>query len=903
MGLYPQLLFFLVLLGVFYHPLSSSSSSYNHSFFTSASNVNVNESKEDESSEQQTQKQRLLSQQQKHAVVSLWKTVNYAFDKKKNEKRRSSSLPQISSILLNEEKSTSTSTFELDSNVTIEYIESTGTINVLIEDEEIPHTSFSGNFLKAYEKTRVIAESSGSQDLYTEEKGREDAIQSCDVTSISDVTLLDEDDNNIVQVIGSLASSSESDSDCSDGVTFLMQLWVNETIQFDITFTNNENDSLNIMELVIDSTADEKIYGLGMQLTHLNFKGLSCVPIWVTEPGNGRGIPVFTEIINLGGGGDADPKPKLSGTEFTTSFPMPYFMTVSPSEKPVRGFLLNNQEFVKFHFDEDDFSKIEMWYEYGTSVMSGHLFKTKTNNSSNNEIKDIITELTSVTGRMKPVVDFMNEGAVMRMHGGSQKIYDRIEAVQNAGVNLSAVWIEDWAGELETWLSGLIMLNRLLWNWNPNRNLYPDWEDFVQTLNDQGIKVLIYFNPYFVNMNNIPQEAQDGVCPENYQEKVQRCDPECIDCGNTGTNYDTLHYDQISQLDSNAFLHYKDDELYQVDYGGFDASLLDLTNPDAWNYMKDLMKEQVDLGVAGWMADFGEGLPIKNNQDTKKPVEIYSGVNALLYHNQYAKDWAQLNLEVIEETSSSTNNTETNVTFFSRSGYTGSQSIVPMFWLGDQLPTWDRKDGLKTVMNGYLASALSGIPIVHSDIGGFTAIVRLFARSEQLLIRWIELEAFTSPAFRTHESNSRLWCSTLQVDSNENLLQMFAKFSQVYAILAPYRTSLMEEAYETGVPLVRPLFMEFPDDEKTHCSTFDLQFMLGSEFLVAPVLDNFKKKQDVYFPSTTLTDNWVHLFTGETYKGVAGQVVTVDAELGTPPVFYMEGSSIGEYYAPLIQAL
>lgn len=891
MGLYPHLLFFLVLLGVFYHPPSSSSSSYNHSFFTSA--FNVNESRKDE---HEQQKQILLSFSHQNAVVSLWKTVNYAFNKKKQ--RRSSSLSQISSILLNEKKSTST--FELDSNVTIEYIESTGTINVVIEDQETPHTSFSGNFLRAYEKTRVIAESSGSQDLYTEEKG-EDSIQSCDVTSISDVTLLEEDNNNIVQVVGSLDSSSSSNSDCSDGATFLMQLWVNETIQFDITFTNNENDgssSLNIMELVIDSTADEKIYGLGMQLTHLNFKGLSCVPIWVTEPGNGRGIPLISEIINVGGGGEADPKPKLSGTEFTTSFPMPYFMTVS-SEK-VRGFLLNNQEFVKFHFDEDDFIKIEMWYEYGTSVMSGHLFKTKTN--SDNEIKDIITELTSVTGRMKPVVDYMNEGAVMRMHGGSQKIYDRIEAVQNAGVNLSAVWIEDWAGELETWLGSILMLNRLLWNWNPNRNLYPDWEDFVSTLNDQGIKVLIYFNPYFVNMNNIPQEAQDGVCLDNYQEKVQRCDPECIDCGNTGTNYDILHYDQISQLDSNAFLHYEDGELYEVEYGGFYASLLDLTNPDVWNYMKDLMKEQVDLGVAGWMADFGEGLPIKNNQKTESPVEIYSGANALLYHNQYAKDWAQLNLEVIEETSS--NNTETNVTFFSRSGYTGSQSIVPMFWLGDQYPTWDRKDGLKTVMNGYLASALSGTPIVHSDIGGFTAIVRVFARSEQLLIRWIELEAFTAPAFRTHESNSRLWCSTLQVDSNDNLLQMFAKFSQVYAILAPYRTTLMEEAYETGVPLVRPLFMEFPNDEKTHCSTFDLQFMLGSEFLVAPVLDNFKKKQDVYFPSTTtLTDNWVHLFTGETYNGVAGQVVTVDADLGTPPVFYMEGSSIGEYYAPLIQAL
>ena len=77
------------------------------------------------------------------------------------------------------------------------------------------------------------------------------------------------------------------------------------------------------------------------------------------------------------------------------------------------------------------------------------------------------------------------------------------------------------------------------------------------------------------------------------------------------------------------------------------------------------------------------------------------------------------------------------------------------FWLGDQMVTWDAYDGLQAALKGLITGGISGIPLNHSDIGGYTSISALtvgFTRELNLLERWTELNTF-SPAFRTHEGN------------------------------------------------------------------------------------------------------------------------------------------------------
>jgi alpha-glucosidase len=123
-------------------------------------------------------------------------------------------------------------------------------------------------------------------------------------------------------------------------------------------------------------------------------------------------------------------------------------------------------------------------------------------------------------------------------------------------------------------------------------------------------------------------------------------------------------------------------------------------------------------------------------------VVLYSGADPKRYHNRYAEEWAETNREAIREAGRGE-----DIVFFNRSGYTRSPRYCTLFWLGDQLVDWNKHDGIKSAVTGLLSSGLSGYALEHSDIGGYTAIDNFllkYHRSKELLMRWIELGAFTA---------------------------------------------------------------------------------------------------------------------------------------------------------------
>ena len=213
--------------------------------------------------------------------------------------------------------------------------------------------------------------------------------------------------------------------------------------------------------------------------------------------------------------------------------------------------------------------------------------------------------------------------------------------------------------------------------------------------------------------------------------------------------------------------------------------------------------------------------------------------------------------------------------FFSRSAFTKSPGQTKLFWLGDQLVTWDDKDGLKTAVIGLLSSGLSGFSLNHSDIGGYTTITNPIAnyhRSKELMMRWIELSSM-NVVMRTHEGNQPE--KNHQWNTDEETIKHFAKFTQLHTILAPYRRKLMNEAYETGVPVVRPMALEFSDREARDLSA---QFMLGADILYAPVLDQGRVEVRVYLPS----DEFKLASSGRSFKKGWH---TVAAPMGRPAIF------------------
>lgn len=209
------------------------------------------------------------------------------------------------------------------------------------------------------------------------------------------------------------------------------------------------------------------------------------------------------------------------------------------------------------------------------------------------------------------------------------------------------------------------------------------------------------------------------------------------------------------------------------------------------------------------------------------------------------------------------------------------------------MTTWDRYDGLASVVMALLSSGLSGFSSVHSDIGGYTMVYQVgglirILRTRELMQRWIEMSAFSDAVFRTHEGN--LPDYGCQVYDDGEIANFFAHFAKVHAALWSYRQQLLEEAVQKGTPLVRALFLHYPSDPVT--LTLERQFMLGTEYIVCPVLQEGERSVECYLPAGS--GNWVHLWDCDMplqeTKDDSGKWVECSAELRFPCVFYKEGS-------------
>jgi alpha-glucosidase len=225
-----------------------------------------------------------------------------------------------------------------------------------------------------------------------------------------------------------------------------------------------------------------------------------------------------------------------------------------------------------------------------------------------------------------------------------------------------------------------------------------------------------------------------------------------------------------------------------------------------------------------------------------------------------------------------------------RAGHTGVQAHCPLLWAGDQSVDFSRHDGIGTVVTAALSSGLVGNAFSHSDVGGYTSLFGN-VRSEELILRWYELGAF-SPVFRTHEGNRP--DDNLQIDSNADLIAGFVRWSRVHAMLAPYVATIVAEAQATGLPAQRALFLHFPEDRETF--TIQDQFLYGGDVMVAPVIEAGAIMRKVYLPG----EGWRHMWSGQDY-GPGWH--DVPAPIGTPPVFYRPDSAFAALFAQIAQGL
>lgn len=137
---------------------------------------------------------------------------------------------------------------------------------------------------------------------------------------------------------------------------------------------------------------------------------------------------------------------------------------------------------------------------------------------------------------------------------------------------------------------------------------------------------------------------------------------------------------------------------------------------------------------SGWMSDFGECLPFDAQDQPGMPAPA-------ALHSQYPLLWQQQNKQAVADAGKAA-----SVAYFSRSASLMSPGSSSLMWMGDQLVTWDRFDGLQSAIVGSLSAGYSGLTLTSSDIGGYTSLdvsILHYIRSAELLHRWCESEAFS----------------------------------------------------------------------------------------------------------------------------------------------------------------
>lgn len=284
------------------------------------------------------------------------------------------------------------------------------------------------------------------------------------------------------------------------------------------------------------------------------------------------------------------------------------------------------------------------------------------------------------------------------------------------------------------------------------------------------------------------------------------------------------------------------------------GTLIDFTHPGAVTWWQALHRPLLEQGVAVFKTDFGEDIP--------HDVQFHDGRTGREVHNLYPLLYQKAVFDVTKEVTGSQ-------MIWGRSGWAGGQRF-PVHWGGDPVCTFSAMAG---TLRAGLSYGLSGVPFWSHDIGGFAG-----TPTPEVFIRWAQFGLLSSHA-RCHGTTPREpW--EFGADA-EHIFRMFSKLR--YALM-PYLYHLAVEAATTGLPLMRAMVLEFPEDPA--CYTIDTQYMLGSDLLVAPVLHP-AGRAEVYLPH----GRWYHHFTHEVFEG--GRWLQLrDVPLTQMPLFLRAGACL-----------
>ncbi|KAL3489987.1 glycosyl hydrolases family 31-domain-containing protein [Aspergillus germanicus] len=352
-----------------------------------------------------------------------------------------------------------------------------------------------------------------------------------------------------------------------------------------------------------------------------------------------------------------------------------------------------------------------------------------------------------------------------------------------------------------------------------DKDYFPDAKGQLERIKNRGIHICVWINSYIAQESSIFDEAAD----------------------------------------KGYLLKRTDGSVWQYDFWQAGMGFVDFTNPDACKWYQSKLQALIDMGVDSFKTDFGERIPTGD-------VVYFDGSSPEKMHNYYAFLYNKVTFEVLEK-----NFGAHKAALFARSATAGCQRF-PVHWGGDPYSTFE---AMAETLRGGMSLALSGFGYWAHDIGGFEG-----KPDPALFKRWVAFGLFSSHS-RLHGSGS--FRVPWLIDSTGEADKVLKHFVQTKHSLMPYLYSSAIETHQTGVPMLRAMFLEYPEDPMVW--HLDMQYFLGDSLLVAPVF-NAEGSIQYYLPK----GDWYGLLDGKIRTG--GGYVSEEHDFFSLPVLLRPGAAI-----------
>ncbi|CAL4107388.1 unnamed protein product, partial [Meganyctiphanes norvegica] len=336
----------------------------------------------------------------------------------------------------------------------------------------------------------------------------------------------------------------------------------------------------NRMLVKLSATEEERVFGAGEQYTYFNLRGHH-FPIWTSEQGIGRDGGIIANASDLDG--------QAGGEYYTTYYPQASFI----SDKKY-SWVFEDYHYMILNFTDEAHHEVylhcspTLTSSRYTATLSGHMHWGP-------DMISVVSALANHLGRQPMLPDWVMTGATLGTEFGTEEMLADYELAKSFGVNVSAMWIQDWSGKIDT-----LFGHRVYWNWRWNQTYYPELDLAIEQLAEEGVKVTAYLNPHLIEDSEMYQRSTIAPCLtiEIFKDSYKSC------------------------------------------FGVFYIIFV-IVNPKGSD-KDEMISNMINLGIKGWMADFGEYTRLDMFSDNGLNMDQET------LHNMLPVAWAECVREALE---------------------------------------------------------------------------------------------------------------------------------------------------------------------------------------------------------------------------------------------------------------